>query len=308
METLKSPTMNLFALLDEEERKKQLERTTRETTTQPPRTTTRTEIRQPTTGPKPTNAKDSYPTTSTRPEQVKGGNVIEEVSSPIPTRKLDRKSHNRPRQRQINVTRTGKQRVFDRHSGTGRPPIEMKKGGAGEFNWGGIEDVIEEGLIEEYEGAPSQFEQPELQEETTTAPTQPSTTTEKTDYLSLDEYSAKIAEQQRKIEQKYGQVSVRSVDDSWAKGLVGLRKRSIDEGEKQNESQQLQHETSKKNQTGNRKVVNASELFKIVVPGHEGREGRKRREYHGQDKSRQRKGEKVVDTNDKESFPSLTGK
>lgn len=77
MEALKSPTMNIFSLLDEEERKKQFERSTEETTTQPTRTTIpRTDIRQQTSGQKPTSAKDSYPTTSTRPEQVVGGNGI----------------------------------------------------------------------------------------------------------------------------------------------------------------------------------------------------------------------------------------
>jgi len=303
METIKSPTMNIFVLLDEEERQKQLERTRRETTTPAPRTTTRSEFRQNTSGPRLTIAKDSYPTTQTRPEQVKGENVFYETSSPITTRKSsERKTQGRPRQRQINVTRTSKQRIFDRHSGTGRPPIENKKGGAGEHNWGGIKDVIEEGINEEYKGVPTQFEQPELEQDTTPAPS--TTTEEKTDYLSYNQYSEKIAQQQKQLEEKYGPVSVRSVDTSWAKGLV--RRKSADEGEKH---QQELPESSKRNQStgGTRKVVNAGELFKIVTPGHEGREGRKRREYQGRS-NRHKRDEKVVDTNDKESFPSLTGK
>lgn len=111
-----------------------------------------------------------------------------------------------------------------------------------------------------------------------------------------------IEEQQRKIEEKYGPVSVREVDTSWAKGFQ--RRKSADEGEKRQVHHEHQ-ETTKKNQTSNRKVVNASELFKIVIPGHEGREGRKRREP--QERSKQRKEENIVDTDDKESFPSLTG-
>lgn len=50
----------------------------------------------------------------------------------------------------------------------------MKKGGAGEHNWGDFNDIIEEGLNEElYEGTPSTFEQPELEQDTTP----PTTTT-----------------------------------------------------------------------------------------------------------------------------------
>lgn len=123
-------------------------------------------------------------------------------------------------------------------------------------------------------------------------------------YTTLLQFSERREEQQRILEQKYGTTQVRKVDDSWSKGLKVTRPE-----EKQTTTTTSSPKETTRKQQGNKKVVNANEIFRIITEDKKGR-GQRGKNRGGNRKGRddrQRKSNINLNFTDKSSFPSLTG-
>lgn len=293
---LKDPTTNSFSLLSDDGTS--LKRETKKSQTEPKKPAPRPRTNE-------AEVKPSAKATSA-PKKVNGqfqkkndSRAFDETIAPAVKKE---KKEGRSRYNKNNTNKRG--RAKDRESGTGRPPNENKKGGAGKNSWGKPTDDIHyaNDPIEEVEENETQEPKEEVAKEPEPA------------YLTLDEYTAQKAEQQKLLQEKYGTPSLRKVDASWTEGLIVVKK--VDEKQTPAPKEQT------KKQQGNKKVVNAGEIFKIVVNdgntrgrgrgrgGRSGQRGPRNNDQRGGNRRRgndRRSGNPTVNFTDKNSFPSLSG-
>jgi len=149
---------------------------------------------------------------------------------------------------QVTASGSGRGRTYDRHSGTGRPINEEKRGGQGKANWGSFQDEIDMGVAEIDEEAATQGAVSEAN---------PEEAESKVRTLTLDEYQKQQAEKEAKLELNTNQRKV-ELDDSFKSEFKLLEKNLEEFG-----TVQKSKKNKKKKNTKTKETV---EVVSLLVP------------------------------------------
>merc|ERR1712233_303152 len=150
---------------------------------------------------------------------------------------------------------SGRGRTYDRHSGTGRPINEEKRGGQGKANWGSFQDEIDMGVAEIDEEAATQGAVSEAN---------PEEAESKVRTLTLDEYQKQQAEKEAKLELNTNQRKV-ELDDSF-KSEFKLLEKNLEEFGTVQESKK----NKKKKNTKTKKTVEVGFTVGSSSPSNRG--------------------------------------